>query len=168
MKLYHGSNLEIVSIDLNRCRPYKDFGRGFYLTDLSEQGWNMARRVARIYGGAPIVTCFERDMEALVNSEVVVRRFDAVDQEWAMFVMNNRSREQIDPSSMACNLNNQYDVVIDPVANDDLALLFRQFEAGMIPVDVLAREMEFKRLTSQYSFHSHKAIAFLRKVGILE
>gem|GEM_PF-3299230 len=27
MILYHGSNVEIKSIDLSKCRPYKDFGR---------------------------------------------------------------------------------------------------------------------------------------------
>lgn len=30
MKLYHGSNVEIEQIDLNRGRRGKDFGRGFY------------------------------------------------------------------------------------------------------------------------------------------
>jgi hypothetical protein len=30
--LYHGSNIEIARIDLSKCRPYKDFGRGFYTT----------------------------------------------------------------------------------------------------------------------------------------
>lgn len=29
MILYHGTNLDIQSIDLALCRPYKDFGRGF-------------------------------------------------------------------------------------------------------------------------------------------
>ena len=29
MTLYHGSNLEIDVIDLNKCRPNKDFGKGF-------------------------------------------------------------------------------------------------------------------------------------------
>lgn len=32
MILYHGSNLDIASINLNMCRPYKDFGKGFYLS----------------------------------------------------------------------------------------------------------------------------------------
>lgn len=34
MILYHGSNVAIDKIDLNLCKPYKDFGRGFYLTDI--------------------------------------------------------------------------------------------------------------------------------------
>ncbi|MGN1144096.1 MAG: DUF3990 domain-containing protein, partial [Anaerovoracaceae bacterium] len=32
MILYHGTNLDITSISLNMCRPYKDFGKGFYVT----------------------------------------------------------------------------------------------------------------------------------------
>lgn len=167
MKLYHGSNLEIMTIDLDKCRPHKDFGRGFYLTDLPEQAVKMAQRVARIYGGSPVVTCFEMDMDELMKAGHSVRIFDAPDQNWAMFVMNNRARTPVDPSCGECNLSNQYDVVIGPVANDDLALLFRQFEAEWITMDILVHEMEFKSLTSQYSFHTPKAVAHLRKVGVL-
>ena len=35
--LYHGSNIVIESVDLERCSPNKDFGQGFYLTDIEEQ-----------------------------------------------------------------------------------------------------------------------------------
>lgn len=34
MILYHGTNINIQSIDLSQCMPYKDFGQGFYLTDI--------------------------------------------------------------------------------------------------------------------------------------
>ena len=37
LKLYHGSNLEIITIDMMKCRPHKDFGRGFYLTNIQDQ-----------------------------------------------------------------------------------------------------------------------------------
>lgn len=33
MRLYHGSNMVIDNINLAMCRPYKDFGQEFYLTD---------------------------------------------------------------------------------------------------------------------------------------
>ena len=56
MRLYHGSNVKIDSINLAMCRPYKDFGKGFYLTDMKEQAEKMATRVARIYGGFPVVS----------------------------------------------------------------------------------------------------------------
>ena len=62
MKLYHGSNTQIIKIDLDRCRPYKDFGKGFYLTDIKEQALRMAARTARIYDGTPTLTEFEFDL----------------------------------------------------------------------------------------------------------
>ena len=34
--LYHGSNVKIEAIRLDLCSPYKDFGQGFYLTDIEE------------------------------------------------------------------------------------------------------------------------------------
>lgn len=48
MKLYHGSNVVIDSINLAMCRPYKDFGKGVYLTDIEEQAEKMAVRVLKI------------------------------------------------------------------------------------------------------------------------
>ena len=47
MRLYHGSNTGINSINLAMCRPYKDFGIGFYLTDIREQAERMAVRMER-------------------------------------------------------------------------------------------------------------------------
>ena len=37
MTLYHGSYCEIAYPDLEKCAPYKDFGKGFYLTASYEQ-----------------------------------------------------------------------------------------------------------------------------------
>ena len=42
MILYHGSNVEIDEIDLLKSKPNKDFGRGFYLSENSEQALEMA------------------------------------------------------------------------------------------------------------------------------
>ena len=58
MILYHGSNIIIENIDLNKCRPYKDFGKGFYCTTIKSQAELMAKRVAAIYGGTAVVTEF--------------------------------------------------------------------------------------------------------------
>lgn len=164
MKLFHGSNLEIETIDLTKCKPYKDFGTGFYLTTIQEQAEKMASRVARIYGGNPYVTCFEFDEAAFNDKEVRVRMFERPTKEWAMFVLNNRNREFKDLFDPECNSDCKYDIVVGPIANDDLALLFRQFSRGIITVDDLVRGMEFKQLTNQYSFHTEKALKYLTRV----
>lgn len=165
MKLYHGSNLSIEAIDLSKCRPFKDFGQGFYLTDIREQAEKMAKRVVRLYGRTPVVNVYDVDLDALLTSDLSIRVFDRPDETWARFVMNNRNRAFSDTSCPEHNADGKYDVVIGPVANDDLALLFRQFTENMISMDVLTREMRYKKLTSQYSFHTSRALAYLRKAG---
>ena len=43
---------------------------------------------------------------------------------------------------------------------------FRQFSDGLISVETLVKEMEFKKLTDLYSFHTEKALSYLLKVGV--
>lgn len=116
MRLYHGSNIVIDSINLAMCRPYKDFG--------------------------------------LETTE-----------EWAKFVMNNRNRSFTNAKDILCNKDNKYDIVIGSVADDNMALLFRQYENEIIDFETLLRGMIYKKTSSQYSFHTEKSIKFLRKVG---
>ena len=164
IRLYHGSNTVIRKIDLSKGRPNKDFGRGFYLTTIKTQAEKMARRVARIYGGEPCVTVFEFDEGQIEETGISCRRFEKPTREWALFVINNRNRHFEDITSPECNFDNKYEIVIGPVANDDLALLFRQFIGGLITVEELTEEMKFKKLTIQYSFHSEKAVDLLKNV----
>ena len=116
MRLYHGSNIVIDSINLAMCRPYKDFG--------------------------------------LETTE-----------EWAKFVMNNRNRTFTNVKDILCNKDNKYDIVIGPVADDNMALLFRQYENEIIDFESLLKGMIYKKTSSQYSFHTEKSIKLLRKVG---
>lgn len=51
-------------------------------------------------------------------------------------------------------------------ANDDMAVLFRQYENGLITFANMVNGMIYKKTTNQYSFHTEKAISFLQKVGV--
>ena len=55
MKLYHGTNIDFQEIDIAKSNPYKDFGRGFYLTDLRNQAERMALRKVKFFGGECVV-----------------------------------------------------------------------------------------------------------------
>lgn len=85
-------------------------------------------------------------------------------EEWAKFVMNNRNRAFEDEKNVLCNKDNKYDIVIGPVADDNMALLFRQYENEIIDFDTLLKGMIYKKTSSQYSFHTEKGIKILRKV----
>lgn len=166
MILYHGSNTDITEIDLTMCKPYKDFGRGFYLTVLKEQAEKMAKRIARIYGGTPVLNAFEIDVDSLPGGLNVKNFGTETSEEWAGFVMNNRNRKFDDVSNPECNLDNKYDIVIGPIANDDMAVLFRQYENGILSFDKMISGMVYKETTNQYSFHTDRAVALLQKVRL--
>jgi len=167
MLLFHGSNMDIRVIDLAMCRPYKDFGRGFYLTVMKEQAEKMAKRVAGIYGGLPILNVFEIDDSFVNSDDLNIKDFGVeTSEEWARFVMNNRSRKFTDFSSPECNFDNKYDIVIGPIADDDMAVLFRQYENGIISFENMVSGMMYKETSNQYSFHNERAIRLLKKVGV--
>ena len=161
MRLYHGSNTAFKEINLSLCRPNKDFGCGFYLTPDRAAADRMALRTVRRFDGRPSVMTFEFDDSVL--EDVPVKRFALPSEEWAMFVMANR---RPDAPAEDHNRDNRYGIVIGPVANDNLALLFRQFALGLVTVEMMVREMRYKKLTVQYSFHTPAALAALSFVGV--
>ena len=161
MRLYHGSNTAFTDVDLSICRPNKDFGCGFYLSPDRKAAEKMALRTVRRFGGRPHVMTFDFDDTRLVDTPV--KRFSMPTEEWAMFVMANR---RPDIPAHDHNRDNRYGLVIGPVANDDLALLFRQFALGLVTIEMLVREMRYKQLTVQYSFHTPIAVSALTFVGV--
>jgi len=166
MTLYHGSNIEIVKIDLGKCRPFKDFGRGFYTTVLREQAWAMAKRTVRIFKeGAPCITEFSLDESVLKDASFNIKRFIKPDIEWARFVVNNRSHHFENFESPQCNFDNKYDIVTGPVANDDITALMDVYLSGILSDEALVKELTFRELSDQFSFHTDKAIAGLQKTG---
>ncbi len=168
MKLYHGSNIEIEQVDLAKCMPNKDFGCGFYTTLLEGQAWRMAERRARIDGGIPVVTVYEVPDNLAEMEDLNCRVFDDKPTvEWAIFIRNNRDRKITDYDSLDNNLDCKYDVVVGPVADDTVGLLIRQFSRGTIDAEYLKKEFDFGKLTNQYTFHSEKALKYLKKVGVL-
>ena len=155
MKLYHGSNVIIEQVDFARCHPFKDFGRGFYLTDNISHARNMAfRRCARI-GGKECVTEFEFDYENAAQ-DLKIKIFDKPSEEWAEFVMTNRNEAIEHPA-------HDYDIVIGPIADDSVVMSFRLYQDGYISISELVKRLEYKELSTQYFFHNTEAISYLNR-----
>jgi hypothetical protein len=162
MILYHGSNVKITEVDLDKCRPFKDFGRGFYLSGISEQAYQMAQRVTRLFGGSPVVSKFKLDDKIYDDKTLRILSFEKPTRDWALFVINNRDVNFADISNALCNQDNKYDMVFGAVANDDIVYLLRTFRRRLIDVDYLLKGLEYKKLTNQYSFHTARALAYLK------
>lgn len=157
MILYHGSNMSIDRIDLSRCRPYKDFGKGFYLTDIRHQAERMAARTVKMFSGEPTLTCFDFDPDEVTTRGLKMKIFIGPDVDWARFVMANRDINVLQP----CH---DYDIVIGPVADDTIARLLRMFSEDFISEEQLVKELTFSQVTSQYFFHTEAAVKMLKKL----
>ena len=82
MKLYHGTNVDFDEIDLTKSNKYKDFGQGFYLTDIRSQAEELAAKKSRLFGGYPIIQEYEFDETLLNGSEIKVLKFDRPSTKW--------------------------------------------------------------------------------------
>ena len=155
MKLYHGTNVDFQAIDLRRCKPNKDFGRGFYLTDIIGQARDMAVRKCDIEGkGMIIVQRYNFDEQNLTNGELSVLRFATVCEEWAEFILKNRMQKRP-------RFQHTYDVVIGPIADDGVVLQLNRYAQGMIDLTTLVRELTYRKLNNQYFFGTDKGISML-------
>jgi len=117
-----------------------------------------------------IYKLFAGEMEELYDSfwdssSLRIKNFgEETTEDWARFVMNNRNRGFENYSDPLCNFDSKYDIVIGPVADDNMAMLFRQYEE-VIDFDTLLKGMIYKKTSSQYSFHTPAAISLLRKIS---
>lgn len=157
-RLYHGSNVDVGSIDLSLCNPNKDFGRGFYLTDIREQAEQMAKRKTRITEqGQPTISTFEFDESILDSGKLNVKIFNSPDTEWALFILANRNNSEETP----CHA---YDIVIGPIADDGVAFQLERYTQNIISLETLTKELTYRKLNRQYFFGTEAAIAELHKI----
>ena len=157
MRLYHGSNMDFTEVLLSKCRPNKDFGRGFYLTDIRSQAQEMAIRRTEFSGkGTPVVQEYSFDESLLNSQDLKVKVFEGVSREWAEFILANR---------MARGKRlHDFDIVVGPVADDGVVYQLNLYMQRLITVDDLVRELTFKRLNNQYFFGTEKALLVLKRV----
>jgi len=155
MLLYHGSNMCIEEIDLDKSRPNKDFGRAFYLSADEEQAREMAMFKVLTGGGNVCVTAFEFNEQDI--NMLKIKRFDGYTEEWAEFVYNNRDEKQ--------DFQHDFDLVYGPIANDTVGVQIRDLRERKISLTEFLKNLHYyKGITFQYAFCTPLAISKLKKV----
>ena len=158
IQLYHGSTVDIDCIDLQKSRPNKDFGRGFYLSADSQQAWSMGEFKALTEGGAPVMNTSLFDETVLTSGELRVLTFEGYTREWAEFIFLNRNNRSVKPA-------HDYDIVYGPIANDRVGVQIGKYEAGDITLDQFLENLKYmKGVTFQYFFGTERALAKLSKI----
>jgi len=154
MKVYHGSDVKIKTVDLSKCRIGTDFGHGFYVTKILNQAEDIAARVASWHDTLPIITEFEFNEYAFEDKDFKVLRFESYTDEWLDFVVKNRA-------SIASRPMHDYDIVEGPVANDDIAARIYDYLNGDVAKEVFIEELRFKKPMHQICFCTTASLQML-------
>ena len=154
MKVYHGSDIYIDKIDLQKCKPRKDFGRGFYVTNIRQQAEEMSERVTRWSKKPSIITEFEFDEYAWEDEELNVLRFDRYNEQWLDFIVINRTKKASDTS-------HDYDIVEGPVADDKISRRVIRYMNGKISKTDFLEELIHNKPTHQICFCTVKSLQMI-------
>jgi hypothetical protein len=157
MKVYHGSDVKVETIDLSKCRIGTDFGRGFYVTKFFKQAEVIAARVASWHDTNSVVTEFEFNEYAFEDQDFKVLRFDGYTNEWLDFIVKNRA-------SINSKLMHDYDIVEGPVANDDIAARIYDYLNGDVTKEKFIEELRFKKPMHQICFCTTASLQMLSLV----
>lgn len=81
MKLYHGSTVDVIHVDLSKSKPNKDFGRAFYLSSDKEQAMEMAQFRAEFEDARPVLNVYEFDESLFQQLKVTQAEFQNMKEE---------------------------------------------------------------------------------------
>lgn len=155
MKLYHGSTVSVKNPSLRQGRPNTDYGKGFYTTVDFDQAARWARiRRDRAGGGNAVVSVYEVDDMLLQKEDFRIMEYNGATKEWLDFVVANRRYAPL----------HDYDIVLGPVANDNLYATISLYENGELSAEAAVVQLKTHVLFNQVSFHTEKVLAQLRFV----
>lgn len=177
--LYHGSYAAVEQIDLTRCAPGKDFGKGFYLTSSYEQALRFvpsSLRKGQALGAVPadqkhgFVSAFEvGDLGSLACFE-----FAEADGEWLRFVALNRRARLFEKlgDTIPAGISDA-DIIVGKIANDTTNRVITTYLNGLYgevgskdAEDTAIRLLMPDRLMDQYCFRTDAAVAALIPVKV--
>jgi hypothetical protein len=157
MKVYHGSYTKIDNIDLSKCAPNKDFGRGFYLTKFRKHAETWAEIIGKKYNAEGFISEFEYKETAFAKHICKIKHFDQYDEEWLDFVVMNRNDKIPEPA-------HDYDIVEGPLANDKVQITLKAYLKGKIAKDKLLKMLKYHEETHQICFCTLNALQVLDSV----
>lgn len=151
MTLYHGSNVEVKAPRLLKNQRELDFGKGFYTTSDFEQAARWAERTAqRLRQKTAFVSVYEIPDDQMKSLYILT--FRQSDGDWLRFVVKNRKGKIIE---------NNYDMIIGPVADDQTAPVIDLFLDGMYDEEEAIKRLLPQKLRDQYVFKSENALSLL-------
>lgn len=142
MKVYHGTDIIIKQPKIINRFKTLDFGEGFYTTTNEIQAREFAVKICKRRKSPlfPVVNCYEFSKNLV---ELAVLIFDAPNEKWLDFVIERRK---------GIPMTEKYDLIIGPVANDDVFGTIILYEAGQLDKESAINRFKIKQLHDQVLF----------------
>lgn len=154
--LFHGSSACFFDIQLDKqASPYKDFGRGFYLTSYFLQARKHAMNKARKAGGKRAYV-YKYEVRGFDPKSYRVLELLEYDRAWLDFIKENRVYGRCSSPDL--------DIVYDRIADSYGATLddaLRTYAEGKKPASKVIDNIVFPNPGDQYCFKTGKAIGLL-------
>jgi hypothetical protein len=155
MMLYHGGTDVVMTPKIISGEQGRDFGFGFYMTDIYEQATKWALRQGRIRRKQAVLNTYEFD-GSRADKELNIKIFTEYSLEWLEFIVNNRS----DP-----RYKHEFDIVFGKIANDDVGETVQAVIDGLMPLDFAIQRLTFMRSNNQYAFCSERSLSYIKFSG---
>ncbi|MDR1196630.1 MAG: DUF3990 domain-containing protein [Endomicrobium sp.] len=160
MRLFHGSTLAIEKPEIITAEQGRDFGSGFYTTDIKEQAAGWAKRKAKIKKdktAKAIISVYEFD-ERNYN-KLKVKHFFLPDAEWLDMICKCRANT---------NYTHGYDIVTGKIANDNVGETISFVVNGIMRREDALERLKFAKINNQICFNTQNALSFLKYEGFEE
>jgi len=162
LKIYHGSTFVVREPNLEILNYRTDFGKGFYTTTDIEQAkrWTTIkkRRIEKENIDYKIYQ-YINIYEYAENSNLNILKFEEATENWLQFVFKNRQSEK---------LAHQYDIVIGPVADDNLYQVLVGYENGIYDMGETIKRLKTYVLSNQISFHTKEALKCIKYIETIQ
>lgn len=153
LTVYHGTNMVVENPKIITNGFTKDFGFGFYTTNLTKQAESWASRKA-LRKGRPTVNIYELDMNyfKLCKNKI----FETMTEEWLDFIVNCRYDRKF---------KHNFDTIEGPMADDNISNAVNDFVAGSIKPKAFWALCEFSYPTHQLVFSTEDSLKYLKFKG---
>jgi hypothetical protein len=152
MILYHGGTDIVAQPVIKPQSGGRDFGMGFYCTDIRSQAEKWAERQGRVRNLPPVLNMYEFDLDR-AQCNLNCKLFVDYSAEWLELVINCRKD---------IRYVHGYDIVQGKIANDDVGETVQAVVDGLMPLDFALQKLVFMPSNSQYCFCSEQSLAYLK------
>lgn len=137
-KVYHGSYIKIDKPQIMKVKYTKDFGVGFYCTNIKKQAMKWSTKFE-----THIVNVYNLN----IDNSLKILEFTEMNDKWLEFIVDCRN-----------GIKHEFDIVIGAMADDQVYNYITDYIEGVINKEQFWVLAKFKYPTHQIAFCTQKAL----------